>query len=322
MDHLSKLARVTKPITQDQPYPGSGAMLIIIQNKWVTTKYNEQILEAMTADEHRTHFLAKYYKYNQLNDTMYDSINWQAIGDARRGIQPHRNIRLFKYMNGWLNSGRQQGLFGELPYCPSCGDDEETQLHMFQCNHPTAKETRKLAFKDMAQYYHKHSIPSLVYMPFIAMCKEACTSQPTTVVSSQLDIIHRAIDKQRSLGKDFLLRGYLVTAWKDAIAFYQHDKPEVCLRHLYRGLWEKLFEPVWATRNTIKHGDDSYISRTERENFIKTLRDWKMNAGTRLGANQQYLVDFSYDDITTWPTQHFIGESLYYRRHRRILYRA
>ena len=51
LDAVANEARLHKPITREQPLPGSGALLII-NGKWVTTKYNEQILEALMSEAH------------------------------------------------------------------------------------------------------------------------------------------------------------------------------------------------------------------------------------------------------------------------------
>ena len=150
MDDESKAARTDDCITTEQPLPGSGALLTIGDNK-VTTKYAQQIQDALMADNHIAFFLNKY---RYLNSSHYSSIHWRRIGDARKGLSATQNINIFKLMNGWLNTGRQSGLFGNPSECASCGWEEETQLHMYQCYHPDAKRTRKQAFKQLAKYYH------------------------------------------------------------------------------------------------------------------------------------------------------------------------
>ena len=40
----------------------------------------------------------------------------------------------------------------------------------------------------------------------------------------------------------------------------------------------------------------------EREKLTTELREWKRVAGSRLGYQQMYLVDYSNDDITQWKT--------------------
>ena len=151
------------------------------------------------------------------------------------------------------------GLFGKTSECASCVWEEGTQLHIYQCHHPEAKRTRTQTFKQLAKYYHSHRIRILtvVYVPFIKLFKEACSQSTYESHEVTNPIIKAAIDKQRTLGKDFIVRGYLVPEWLEAIAAYNNDKPDLQMRHLFRGLWMILFAQIWETRNNIKHGNTS-----------------------------------------------------------------
>ena len=89
-------------------------------------------------------------KYKHLDSLAYDSIDWKAIGNARKYISGTDEVRLVKYLNGWLNTGRQKGHQGKDPSCPCCGAKEETQLHMFQCQSAASRQAHKQAFKNIA----------------------------------------------------------------------------------------------------------------------------------------------------------------------------
>ena len=125
-DERSKEFRVHDEVTYKTAYEGSGAMLII-NNKWVTTKYKLQIQEASTLKAHKAFFLKKYQS-KTLDD--YNSIYWRGIGMARRNLTLKEDTNLTKHMNGWLNTGKQKGHFGHASECPGCGWHEETQLHI------------------------------------------------------------------------------------------------------------------------------------------------------------------------------------------------
>jgi len=76
------------------------------------------------------------------------------------------------------------------------------------------------------------------------------------------------------------------------------DKAEQYLRHLHLGIWRIPFTAVWEQRNIFLHGKDSISMK-----YVATeLREWKQAAGSRLGYQQMYLVDYSNDDITQWKT--------------------
>jgi len=62
----------------DEPYPGSGAMLII-NGEWVTNDYSARIKEAAMIPRHKAWFL---HKYKDKTEDDYDSINWTGIRNA------------------------------------------------------------------------------------------------------------------------------------------------------------------------------------------------------------------------------------------------
>ena len=64
------------------PYKGTGAMLMI-NGKWVTTKYAEQIQEAVMKPRHIAFFLKKY-KARTRED--YGRIYWTGIGWSRKRL--------------------------------------------------------------------------------------------------------------------------------------------------------------------------------------------------------------------------------------------
>ena len=296
MDDESKDCRITDDITYDKPYPGSGAMLII-NGQWITTKYSEQIRNALMDGKHLQYF---FHKYPNKSKQHYDSIYWHGIGLARRGLTNHQNINIFKLMNRWLNSGRQKGLFDEPSECVSCGWHEETILHMYQCNHKEARNTRKQAFQQLERYYHQHKIPPLIYVPIVKLLRSACRPGGLIFDMPTVPELATAIKSQRVLGDDFILRGYLVKDWIPALLLYTKDKPDQKLKHIFHGIWTILFEAVWETRNTIKHGGNTIVHISERNALLTDIAEWRHNRGNRLSTTQQYLLDFPPSEIQTW----------------------
>ena len=219
---------------------------------------------------------------------------------ARRRLTATVNTRLTKFLHGWLNTGRQKGLFGELSECPCCGWHEETQLHMFQCTSPDARRTRKATFKLLEGYYHEHKVPPLVYIPFLRMIKGTCDDEEITWRGRMPPQVRAAITKQSAMHSEFMLRGYLVTEWLSAIKAITPDKPDQKLVHLHLGLWTILFPSVWEQRNTINHGDTNIVTKIQRTQYILELKEWKRHAASRLGASQVYLIDYDIPTILTW----------------------
>ena len=173
-------------------------------------------------------------------------------------------------------------------------------LHMYQCNHPDARRTRRQALRQLEKYYHLHKIPSLVYVPVIKLLRSACQSGGNEWDIPAVPELASAVKSQQALGDDFILRGYLVKEWIPALLLYQKDKPDLRMKHIFTGIWTVLFEPVWEMRNTIKHGGNTIVHAEERSALLNDIDEWIRNKGNRLSTSQHYLLDFPRPDIHSW----------------------
>jgi hypothetical protein len=168
VDQVSGDERRHGTVIQETPYPGSGAMLII-EGKWVTTEYKQQIQTAIMKPKHRAYFTEKF---KHIDPTVYDDILWKTIGLARRNLSHELHSRISKFMYNWLHTGLQKELFGHDGTCPCCGKTDETQLHMFQCPNPDMIRARKLGLKSLHQHLREKHVP-----PDVSGCLvELCTS--------------------------------------------------------------------------------------------------------------------------------------------------
>ena len=66
-----------------------------------------------------TQSIAKYtmekYKWTT---TVYDSIDWEAIKQGRKGYSKRDNIRITKLMFDWVNTGNQKAKMHQENCCP------------------------------------------------------------------------------------------------------------------------------------------------------------------------------------------------------------
>ena len=84
---------------------------------------------------------------------------------------------------------------------------------------------------------------------------------------------------------------------------FDHNKPEQRLSHLYKGLWKTLFATIWEQRNISLHVPNNLSRKYERDKRQEELREWKILSNTRLGHQQQYLLDYPLNIIGTWKQQ-------------------
>ena len=287
------------PVT---PLKGSGAMLAI-DGTYVTTKFNHHIQTAATKDRHKKYFLERH-KDNNMTTDQYESIAWKYIGRARNRLTIRQNSTITKLINKWLNVGHQKEHMGKEGACPTCGWHDETQLHMYQCTHNEAKKTRKQAFLQMREYLKQHGVPTHIGNTFVNMCESTCNETqmkrryPTNLT------IEQAVNKQRLLPKEFILRGLLTNHWLQALIEHDRDNAETSMIHLLLCVWNILFTQVWGFRNGTLHGRESIVDKYERRNLIHELREWKREPALKLGSSQTYLTMYDMKDVPKWQTEY------------------
>ena len=96
------------------------------------------------------------------------------------------------------------------------------------------------------------------------------------------------------------MAGFPTGDWLTALQSQGVKRAEQKLSQLYLGLWRVLFQSIWDKRNDIAHGNDSIVTRVEREQYMKELQQWQMLSASRLGVNQQYLIDYTDHDLSQW----------------------
>ena len=61
--------------------------------------------------------LKEYIKNKyEWTDANMDSINWKAVGHAKRRLKLNKTIRISKFMHEWLNVGKQKQKINPLIY--------------------------------------------------------------------------------------------------------------------------------------------------------------------------------------------------------------
>jgi hypothetical protein len=275
--------------------------MLIINDRWVTTDYKAQILNAITEPAHRKYFADKFKHMD--SQKIYDDIAWKHIGLARRNLKHEVNSRISKYMYDWLNTGKQKDLFDYDGTCPCCGTEIETQLHMFQCNNPDITKARSKCITTFLQHMQAKHVPPDIIDAIIEITT-AIFEQRQPKLDHVIPSIKTAIKHQELIGFELLTRGFLSNQWLAAIISITQDKPEQKLKSILLGLWLHVMEPMWEARNSILHKDTSIVHTNAHKQLDSELQDWKTLSLQRLHHTQQHLTSYSTADFRRWTLQH------------------
>ena len=164
-DHAAKqyMKEGTKPPGPPKPIKGMKATLYLGDNI-VTTKMNEQIQLASQTTKMMAYVADKF---DWTDDQTRTTVNWRAIGQAKRRLDLYRSIRTSKMMYGWLNTGRQKKKLGGDHLCPCCGSEEEDQHHLYLCKNAEMQATLKASISTLTTKLVKEGLTTPVYTAFI-----------------------------------------------------------------------------------------------------------------------------------------------------------
>ena len=168
------MRKCIKPNKRPRPMEGAGATLYLGTNM-VTTEMKEQIQYAAQVPQMRT-YIRKRFK---CTEEQIDTINWSALGRAKKRLKLHQSIRMSKMIYGWLNVGIQKKYTGQDDTCPCCGNAIETQIHLYRCKNEKMRQTLQESISSAKTKMVHDGIPSKIYNSFIGeICRMAKVEHP------------------------------------------------------------------------------------------------------------------------------------------------
>jgi hypothetical protein len=121
---------------QNTPIPALSAQHteLIINNKHITTNYQQSIREAFTQPELWNYYHTKFTWTQQC----IDLIDWTSHGKALASLPQRQQKTTIQFNHRWLPLNASHSLQAETTgrLCPHCQHDEETHQHYLQCPHP------------------------------------------------------------------------------------------------------------------------------------------------------------------------------------------
>ena len=113
--------------------------------------------------------------------------------------------------------------------------------------------------------------PDQVIRPFVEALICLSEGKDITITGSRGEKAAAAIEDQRRIGQQLMLRGILIRKWRDAIAEYTKERISSKAGHLVKVIWKQVFKPMWNQRNNILLTEDSVASVKEQEMLESTL---------------------------------------------------
>jgi hypothetical protein len=278
----------------------------------VTTDLNEQILKAGNSRKMLEYAADKFgWTDNQATAT----VNWRAIGQAKRRLKLHSSVRTTKMMYDWLNVGSQKRKMGGDGTCPCCGLTEEDQLHLYRCTNETMQQTLSDSISNLNSKLVKEGLATPVYTAVINCICEAVQRPPLSTFEIDDDAVLQCIESQEMLGNESFLRGFHHIDWlhllrdkwikpkqpSDGTAKTKRKDPLQQSIMLIQSVWE-IFETQWKCRNSILHSNDSELIERSRDTLTARLLEFRRESKTLLRSSDRFIIDnHSIQDVIKWP---------------------
>jgi ribonuclease HI len=199
----------TKPPCTIKPLQGMHATLYI-GGQPVTTEINKQIQFAAQSKQ-MLEYIADKFQWTDAQATT--TVNWRALGTAKRRMKLYRSVRTTKMLYSWLNVGTQKGKMGEDSVCPCCGIEIEDQLHMYQCQDERVTQNLDAAIASFQSKLVKDGLTTPTYTAIVNMVCQAAHRPPLSMYNIECEHTLQCIEAQHTLGTEAILRGFHHVDW-------------------------------------------------------------------------------------------------------------
>jgi len=295
------------------PLVGSKATLYL-GGYMVTTDVNDQI---QMAGQSKKMLAYAADKFGWTDNQAIATVNWRAIGRAKKRLKLSPSVRTTKMMYNWLNVGSQKKKMGGDSICPCCGIEEEDQLHLYRCTNEQMQATLKDSIAATNTRLVKEGLITPVYTAFINCICEATNQPPLSTYVIEDEEALRCIQSQETLGMESILRGFHHIDWlhllrdkwvkprvsEDGQKKERRKDPLEQSVVLVKCVWD-IFEAQWKCRNDILHSNDSALIERSRDTLTTRLLEFKRNSGQLLRSCDRFIIDnHSIQDVIKWPLQ-------------------
>ena len=130
---------------------------------------------------------------------------------------------------------------------------------------------RNACFGVMRAFLKSTQCPIQVSVPFMETVQCICEGKEKQVQSNPVLVVAEAIEDQKRIGKQLMLRGILSKKCREEIAMFTKERIGSKASQLVKVMWKQLFIPLWTQRNTILHLETSISKMREKEMLEKAL---------------------------------------------------
>lgn len=284
------------PQTLQLPYTGSRALLRI-GTTWITSKLDSHIRSARWYPKLRYYCVKKY----NWSESMFDTVDWQLIRAARRKCNRTQIMQTSKIMHDWLPVMHMQGHITGLQQCPACAHTDETLDHLFHCRHPALTRTRAEILRTTTTKCTQMKLPRIFTQGLCGVLNAYFDGTDYTYTGDKH--IMAAIHAQKQIGFQYLLRGFIVRQWRQALEALQCEYADRKLTNLLYFIWFEITDVMWRARNDIVHHGNNLTRQADESRIDRQLIWFKDNHTMTIARTDFRLASYDVDSLHTLTLQ-------------------
>ena len=212
------------------------------------------------------------------NEEQFNSIAWPSIKMAFQSKTPQQKVHLAKAIYHWLPTmARLHRITPEeypTPTCNICKISDETQDHIYQCNHHASRSEQIKMLRKIEKEGEASGINTFLIRTLTKGLHAWMHHLPPPRISVKRHPVHKLVAEayaaQALLGWRHAIRGRISVKWIEAQELHMNLRHSTISQghHIIRSLWTAM-EYLWRARNTMEHGtpeEEGSLHQTARIN--------------------------------------------------------
>ena len=218
-------------MSHDQPFHTSmfpaSKIGVFTGETYVTAKVYDRIRDHLTGND-----MAAYIRSsNDMEDRVFDMINWEAIGRYMKGMPISKQVKICKYMHNWQNTGRQKQKFAISAGLDTTSEENrnehectfgcehvEKHQHYIRCKKSPKCNHRMECLKSIRDWMEKQQTMKLmrivIYMRMIEWIEGGELTHLDVREEDGGMQVQMAIIEQDKIGWDHFFKGRVSREWQ------------------------------------------------------------------------------------------------------------
>jgi hypothetical protein len=218
-----------------------------------------------------------YYEKHKWNSSTFQNINWSAQQTVLSRYEVNDQRRILKFVHGWLPTYDRLYRAKQSPTqrCPLCHFLLETNLHLFQCRHPSQQEIVQTMYQELGndKEMGKHEVTKIIMEQLQHHSNTTGTSPPESANATVVKFIRQ----QDTIGWKHIFFGRIANSMKE-ITQPGTTEPQTTntglrwTKRIIQHIWDTFLQ-LWANRNNFLYNDQQTTTKTrQKERLVERVK--------------------------------------------------